>query len=148
MTAVDSAAKLDMLRAIGADHVIDYAREDFTRNGLTYDVIFDIVGKSSFAGSIASLNENGRYLVANPSLSLLLRGRWTSLTSNKRVILEMTNQKSEDLVILRELIEAGKLRSVIDRRYPLAQTAEAHRYVETGNKAGNVIIQVVAEGTD
>ena len=148
VTAVDSAVKLDMLRAIGADHVIDYASEDFTRNGQTYDVIFDIVGKSSFAGSIAALKENGRYLVANPRLSLLLRGQWTSRTSDKQVILEMTSQTSEDLVILRELIEAGKLKSVIDRRYPLAETAEAHRYVETGNKAGNVIIQVVAEGIE
>lgn len=147
VTAVDSATKLEMLRAIGADHVIDYRQQDFTRNGQTYDVIFDIVGKSSFAGSIASLKENGRYLVANPSLSLLLRGRWTSRSSSKRVILEMTSQTSEDLAILRELIEAGQLKSIIDRRYPLAQTADAHRYVETGNKAGNVIIQVVAEQT-
>lgn len=148
VTAVDSALKLEMLRAIGADHVIDYAREDFTSNGQTYDVIFDVVGKSSFSGSIASLKKNGRYLVANPSLSLLLRGQWTSRTSDKRVILEMTSQASEDLVVLRELIEADKLRSVIDRRYPLAQTAEAHRYVETGNKAGNVIIQVIAGRTE
>ncbi len=117
VTAIDSAAKLEMLRAIGADHVIDYRREDFTKNGQTYDVIFDVVGKSSFAGSIASLKENGRYLVANPSLALLLRGRWTSLTSSKRVILEMTNQTSGDLVILRKLIEAGKLR--IDHRQAL-----------------------------
>ena len=142
VTGVDSAMKLDMLQSIGADHVIDYTQEDFTKSGETYDVIFDVVGKSPFSGSIMSLNENGRYLIANPRLSQMVRGLWTSKRSSKKVVCAVTAQKSEDLVFLKELIEAGKLRSVIDRRYPLEQTAEAHRYVETGQKKGHVVIAV------
>ena len=140
VTAVDSTKKLDMLRAIGADHVIDYTQEDFTKRGETYDVIFDVVGKGSFSGGIRSLEEKGVYLMANPRLLKMARGWWVSRNSSKKVIFETTAQKNEDLLILKELVEAGKLKAVIDRRYPLAQTAEAHRYVETGQKKGNVVI--------
>ena len=142
VTAVDSTNKLDMLRSIGADKVIDYTQEDFTKSGETYDVIFDIVGKSSFSGCIRSLKKNGFYLVANPKLSMMIRGKWISKTSSKKVITEMTKQSTEDLLFLNELIEVGKLKSVIDRRYPLEQTAEAHRYVESGQKTGNIVIKV------
>ena len=140
VTAVDSTKKLDMLRSIGADKVIDYTQEDFTKNGETYDVVFDVVGKSSFSGCISSLKKNGFYLIANPKLSLIIRGIWTSKTSNKNVITGLPKQRIEDLNFLKELIEAGKLKSVIDRRYPLEQVAEAHSYVETGQKTGSVII--------
>ena len=140
VTGVDSTAKLDMLRSIGADHVIDYTREDFTKNGETYNVIFDVVGKSSFSRSLRSLKHNGRYLLANPRLSSMVRGLWTSMISSKKVIFEFASYKAEDLILLRELIEAGKIRSVIDRRYALEQVAEAHRYVDTGHKNGNVVI--------
>jgi len=140
VTAVDSTKKLDMLRSIGADKVIDYTQEDFTKNGETYDVIFDVVGKSSFSGCISSLKKNGFYLIANPKLSLIIRGIWTSKTSNKNVITGLPKQRIEDLIFLKELIEAEKLKSVIDRRYPLEQVAEAHSYVETGQKTGSVII--------
>lgn len=142
VTAVDSTEKLDMLRSLGAGHVIDYRQEDFTRSGETYDIIFDVVGKSPFSRSIRSLKKNGYYLIANPRLSTMLRGRWTSMRSSKKVIFEPASRKREDLIFLKELIEAGKLKSVIDRRYPLEQTAEAHRYVETGRKKGNVVITV------
>ena len=142
VTAVDSTEKLDMLRSIGADQVIDYTQEDFTQSGQTYDVILDVVGKSSFSGSVRSLKQKGRYLLANPGLSHMVRGRWTSMTSSKNVIYGAAGQKSEDLVYLKELIEAGKVKTVIDRRYPLERTAEAHRYVETGHKKGNVVITV------
>lgn len=142
VTAVDSAAKLDMLRSIGADHVIDYTREDFSGNGQTYDVIFDVIGKSSFSRSLASLSRNGRYLLGNPRLSDRLRGPWASRKGSKQVIVGNSVARAEDLVFLRKLIEAGQVKAVIDRRYPLAQTAEAHRYVETGQKAGNVVIQI------
>jgi len=137
---VDSTGKLDMLRSIGADHVIDYTKEDFTKSGETYDVIFDTVGKSSFSGSINSLNQNGRYLLANPGLSEMARGRWLSMTSSKKVIFGTASMKPEDLIFLKELIEAGKLKPVIDRTYPLEQIVEAHRYVEKGHKKGNVVI--------
>jgi NADPH:quinone reductase-like Zn-dependent oxidoreductase len=142
VTGVDSAGKLDMLRSIGADQVIDYTQEDFTKSGEAYDVILDVVGKSPFSGSIRSLSENGFYLLANPGLSHMVRGRWTSMTSSKRVIMGAASHKTADLLFLKELIESGKLRTVIDRRYPLEQTAEAHRYVETGAKKGNVVITV------
>jgi len=142
VTGVDSTEKLDMLRSIGADQVIDYTQEDFTKSGETYDVIFDVVGKSSYSGSIRSLKQNGRYLLANPGLSQMVRGPWTTMTSSKKVIIGAANQKTEDLIFLKELIEAGKMKSVIDRRYPLEQTAEAHSYVEKGGKKGNVVITV------
>jgi len=142
VTGVDSTGKLDMLRSIGADQVIDYTQEDFTKSGETYDVIFDVVGKSSFSRSIRSLKQNGRYLIANPGLSQMVWGRWTSMTSSKKVIFGAAYPKTEDLVFLKELIEAGKIKTVIDRRYPLEQIPDAHRYVETGQKKGHVVITV------
>jgi len=142
VTGVDSTAKLDMLRSIGADQVIDYTQEDFTKSGETYDVIFDVVGKSSFSGSVRSLKQNGRYLLANPRLSQMVRGLWTSMTSSKKVLFGAASGKTGDLIFLKDLIEAGKIKTVIDRCYPLEQVAEAHRYVETGRKKGNVVITV------
>jgi NADPH:quinone reductase-like Zn-dependent oxidoreductase len=142
VTCVDSAEKLDMLRSIGADHVIDYAREDFTKNGETYDVIIDVIGKSPFSGSLRSLRPNGRYVLGNPSISARLRARWTPMNEGKQVIVALARYKAEYYVFLLKLMEAGTLKSVIDRRYPLEQTAEAHRYVEAGHKKGNVVITV------
>jgi NADPH:quinone reductase-like Zn-dependent oxidoreductase len=142
VTGVDSADKLDMLRSIGADHVIDYTKADFTKSGNTYNVIFDVAGKSSFSGSIRSLKQNGRYILANPGLSQMFRGRWTLMTTGKKVIFGAAGLKTEDLIFLKGLIEAGKIKSVIDRRYPLEQAAEAHRYVEQGHKKGNVVLTV------
>jgi NADPH:quinone reductase-like Zn-dependent oxidoreductase len=145
VTGVDSTGKLDMLRSIGADQVIDYTQEDFTKNDETYDVIFDVVGKSSFSHSVRSLTLNGRYLLGNPRLSQRVRGRWISRRSSKKVIpwaARAAGEYAEDFIFLKELIEAGKIQSVIDRCYPLGQTAEAHRYVETGHKKGNVVITV------
>ncbi len=142
VTGVDSTRKLDRLRSIGADRVIDYTQEDFTKSGETYDFILDVVKKSSFSGSIRSLKENGRYLIADPGLSQRVRRRRISKKSSKKVIFGAAHPKTEDLLFLKELIEAEKIKSVIDRRYPLEQTAEAHRYVETGEKTGNVVITV------
>jgi NADPH:quinone reductase-like Zn-dependent oxidoreductase len=142
VTGVDSAGKLDMLLSIGADQVVDYTKEDFTRNGETYDVIFDVIGKSSFSRSMRSLRQNGRYLLGNPGLAHMVRGRWVSWRSNKKVIFGASGQSMEDLLSLKELVEAGKVRSVIDRKYPLGQMVEAHRYVDTGDKKGNVVITV------
>ncbi|MHA1906665.1 MAG: NAD(P)-dependent alcohol dehydrogenase [Candidatus Thorarchaeota archaeon] len=142
VTAVDSTKKLDRLRSLGADHVIDYAQEDFTKSGKTYDVIFDVVGKSSYSGCIKSLKENGFYLLTYPKLGRSIRGRWTSRRGTKKVIGGTSTNNTEDLVFIRELIESGKIESVIDRRYPLEETVDAHRYVETGEKIGNVVINV------
>jgi NADPH:quinone reductase-like Zn-dependent oxidoreductase len=142
VTGVDSTEKLDMLRSIGADRVIDYTQEDFTQSAETYDVIFDIVGKSPFSRSIRSLNRKGCYLLANVEPSKMIRGLWTSMTSGQKVISGLAGEKAEDLFFLKGLIEAGKIRSVIDRRYPLEQIPEAHRYVETGRKKGSVVVTV------
>jgi NADPH:quinone reductase-like Zn-dependent oxidoreductase len=142
VTGVDNMGKLDMLRSIGADHVIDYTQEDFTKKGETYDFILDVVGKSSFSGSIRALEQNGRYLIVNTGLSQMVRGRWTSLISSKKVIFGAAHLRTEDLIFLKELVEAGKLKPVIDRCYPLEQMVEAHRYVDKGHKKGNVVITV------
>jgi NADPH:quinone reductase-like Zn-dependent oxidoreductase len=145
VTGVDGTGKLDMLRSIGADRVIDYTQEDFTRSGETYDFILDVVGKGSFSGCIRSLKQNGIYLIADPGLSQMVRRRTSSLSglqTGKKVIFGAASPKSEDLIFLKELIEAGKIISIIDRCYPLEQTAEAHRYVERGQKKGHVVITV------
>jgi len=126
--------------------VIDYAREDFTRSGETYDFVLDVVSKSPFRGAIRSLARDGRYLIADPRLSQRVRARWTCMTSRKKVARGAAHPRTEDLLTLKQLIEAGKLQTVIDRTYPLERTAEAHRYVETGQKAGHVIITVGHEG--
>jgi NADPH:quinone reductase-like Zn-dependent oxidoreductase len=142
VTAVDSEEKLAMLQSLGAEHVIDYAKQDFTKNGKTYDVIIDVVGKSSFSRSVRALKPRGRYLLGNVSLSAMIRQRLTPMTLGKQVIIALADYKAEDFALLKELIEAGKIKPVIDKRYPLEQTAEAHRYVEEGHKKGNVIITV------
>ena len=142
VTGMDSSMKLVMLRSIGADHVSDYTLEDLTRSAETYDVIFDVMGKSSFSDSVRSLKPNGRYLLGNPGLSQMVWGRWTSMRSSKKVIIGAANQRTEDLLYLKGLIEAGKIKPVVDRCYPMEQIAEAHRYIETGQKKGNVVITV------
>jgi NADPH:quinone reductase-like Zn-dependent oxidoreductase len=142
VTGVDSTGKLDILRSLGVHRAIDYTREDFTKNGETYDVIFNVVSRSSFSGSLRLLKPRGCYLLVNPGVWQKIQGRWISLTSGKKVIFGAAGQKAEDLIFLKELIEAGKLKSVIHRRYPLAETAEAHRFVDKGQKVGNVVITV------
>lgn len=142
VTGVDSSGKLNMLRTIGADHVIDYTQEEITEHAEIYDVIFDVMGRSSFSGSLRSLKQNGRYLLGNAGLLQMVRGQWTSIRSSKKVLIGAANQKNEDLLFLKALIETGKIKSVIDRRYPLEQIAEGHRYVDTGQKKGNVVITI------
>jgi NADPH:quinone reductase-like Zn-dependent oxidoreductase len=142
VTGVCSTTNLEMVKSLGADKVIDYTNEDFTKGGETFDVIFDAVGKSSFSGCMRSLKNEGIYLqtVATPALSV--RMRWASITSSKKIIGGTATPKIENLIYLKELVEAGKIRPVIDRRYPLEQIVEAHRYVELGHKKGNVVITV------
>ncbi len=146
VTCVDSTAKLAMLRTLGTDHVIDYTQTDFTKTGERYNVIIDVVGKSSFSRSVHCLTPNGRYVLGNPNLPGMMRGWWTTKTTDKKVIFELADYKVAEMIFLKELIEAGTIKAVIDRRYPLAQVAEAHLYVENGYKAGNVVITV--EETD
>jgi len=146
VTAVGNPTSLEVMKSLGADNVIDFTQEDFTKNGETYDVIFDVVGKSSYSGCIRSLKEKGLYILANPKLSLIFRKLWTSMTSSKKVITGIVRERIEDLIFLKELIEEGKIKSAIDKSYPLEQIVEAHSYVDTGQKTGNVVI-VVKEQT-
>jgi NADPH:quinone reductase-like Zn-dependent oxidoreductase len=140
VTAIDSAEKLDALRAIGADHTIDYETTDFTRSGTTYDVIFDLVHRSSYSGAIAALTPGGRYIVANPRFRSLLRALWTNRTTDKRVLTQFASSKPEDLIRLKELAEAGAIRAAIDREFPLERAAEAHAYVDSGRRSGAVVL--------
>lgn len=142
VTGLDRTEKLDMLRSIGADYVIDYTREDFTKSGLTYDVIFDAPGKSSESQCAKLLAQNGRYLTANPGPSVQIRTVLNVFTRTKDAMAQYADRRNEDLRTLRELLETGKVKPFIDRAYPLEQTAEAHRYADTGLKKGNIVITV------
>jgi 2-desacetyl-2-hydroxyethyl bacteriochlorophyllide A dehydrogenase len=142
VTGVDSTEKLDLLRSIGANHVIDYTKGDYTNHGESYDLIIDTVGRRSVSRRLKLLKQDGYYFLAYAGLSHVLLGMWVSMTSNKKVKIESSSQKREDLVFLKELIEAGKIKPVIDRYFILEQTAEAHKYVESRHKKGNVVITV------
>ncbi len=137
VTGVCSTTNLQLVKSLGADKVIDYTNEDFTKNGLTYDAIFDAVMKTSFSHCKSSLKQRGSYITVDWPLLQVLR---TKIIGNKKIIFGIAPNRTEDLIFLKELIEAGKIKAVIDRRYPLEQTAEAHRYVDKGHKKGNVVI--------
>jgi len=145
VTGVCSTTNLELVKSLGADKVIDYTKEDFTKSGETYDIIFDAVGKIPFSRCKGSLKKGGVYLTTVPTLAVILQMLWPSKIGSKRAMIAATglrpsSEKTKDLIFLKELIEAGKIKSVIDRRYPLEQIAEAHRYVEKGHKKGNVVI--------
>jgi NADPH:quinone reductase-like Zn-dependent oxidoreductase len=140
VTGVCSTANVELVRSLGATHVIDYTKEDFTRNGETYDVIMDTVGTAPFSRSKGSLKEGGRLLLVVAGLPAMLQIPWVSITSSKKIIAGPAAERADDLRFLAELAEAGEFRPVIDRRYPSEQIAEAHRYVDSGRKKGNVII--------
>jgi NADPH:quinone reductase-like Zn-dependent oxidoreductase len=142
VTGVCSTPRLEFVKSLGADKVIDYTKEDFTQSGETYDLIFDILGKSSFSRCKSSLSQNGHCLYASFKMSQIFQMLWTSMTSSKKVICALAPGSTEDLVSVKELIEAGKIKAAIDRCFPLEQTAEAHRYVETGLKKGHIAITV------
>ena len=142
VTGVCGTPRVEFVQALGADQVIDYTREDFTKNGETYDLIFDILGKSSFSRCQHSLKPNGIYLLASFKTKQLFQMLRTSKASGKKVICALSSENPKDLTFIRELVEAGKIKVILDRCYPLEQTAEAHRYVETGGKTGSVIITV------
>lgn len=145
VAAVDHTIKLDMLRSIGADHVIDYTREDFSASGIKYDVIFDVVYRSSFSKCINTLTKTGCYLMANTDPGRMLRGLWVEMTSSRKVFFSLAGETADDLNYLASLIAENKIKPYIDRVYPLEQTIEAHRYVEQGLKKGSVIIRVEGE---
>ncbi len=147
VTAVCSTRNVDLVQALGADDVIDRTTDDFTRARGAYDVIFDAVGKSSFAACRAALRSGGIYLTTTPSLAILVHMMRRNRSDGRRAKLATTGlrpaaDKAKDMTLLKQLIETGVLRAVIDRTYPLSQIAEAHRYVETGTKTGDVIVTI------
>ena len=142
VTGVCSRRNLELVKSIGADEVIDYTKEDFTKTGEIYDLIFDVVAKSSFSKCQNSLKPEGIYVSTVFGLRPILRKFWTSITSSKKMIPYLGRINKEDIVFVRDLIEAGKVKSVIDRVYPLKDVAEAHRYVEKGHARGKVIIKM------
>lgn len=141
VTGVSSTANLELVKSLGADHVIDYTREDFTKNHDSYDIIFDTVGKSSFSRSKQALKQDGLFLTIEMTFDILWQMLWTKFSRKKAILgLAGLNQEKEQLMFLKELVESGKLKPVTDRSYPLSDIAEAHRYVDTGRKKGNVVI--------
>lgn len=140
---VCSGKNAALVKSLGAIKVFDYTKEDFTKSGEKYDIIFDTIGKSPFRCSVKSLKENGFYLRAvHTKLKSLLLGLWTELTSSKKVIGGVAAERFEDLILLKRLIEEEKIKPVIDRKYPLSHIVEAHRHVDTGHKVGTVLVLV------
>lgn len=142
VTGVCSTSNVELVRSLGASHVIDYTKEDFTQNGETYDVIVDTVGTAPFSRSKDSLKDGGRLLMVLAGLPDMLQAPWMSMTSSKKIIAGPAAVRAEDLRFLARLAEAGEFKPVIDRRYPFEQIVEAHRYVDTGRKKGNVVIML------
>jgi NADPH:quinone reductase-like Zn-dependent oxidoreductase len=142
VTGVCSTAHVELVKSLGAETVIDYTQEDFSRSRVTYDVIFDAVGKSPFAGCMRVLKKEGVYLQAVAAPAISARMRWTALTSSKTLLGGTAVPKAEDFLYLKEVVQAGKFQPVIDRCYPLEHMAEAHRYVDIGHKQGNVVITI------
>ena len=146
VTGVDKPGKIEMLHSLGVRHVIDYTQEDFTKNGQKVDIILDTIGKSPFLASLRSLNEQGVYLNANPGLLGRLWMGWSTKNSSKKVFPWTAGYFTQNLLEVKALVEAGILKPVIDRRYTLEQIVDAHRYVDTGEKKGNVVVSLVREG--
>jgi NADPH:quinone reductase-like Zn-dependent oxidoreductase len=143
VTAVCGTANVALVKTLGADKVIDYSKEDFSKSPEKYDILFDAVGKSPFAGSVQSLTSTGTYLrVVHMSAGALARGLWMKMTSAKKLIAGTMKENQDDLLFMNQLVEAGSFITVIDRVYELGQIAEAHSYVEQGHKKGNVVITI------
>lgn len=142
VTGVCSTTNIPLVESIGANKVIDYTKEDFTKNGETYDVIFDSVNAMPVSRSTKSLTKNGTMILSAAGMSEMIQGLWISKTSNKKVLTGMISHNKTDIVFIKELIEKGKYKPVLDRTYSLEQIAEAHAYVEKGHKKGNVAVEV------
>ena len=146
VTGVCSTPRVAFVKALGADKVIDYTKEDFTQSGETYDLVFDILGRYSYSRVKDSLSEKGRYLLASFKTGHLLSMLRTSISGNKKVICALAPGSTEDLLAVKELIEKGKIKAIIDKRFPLEETAAAHRYIEEGHKQGHIAITVGRDG--
>ncbi len=148
VTAVDSSIKEEMLRSIGADHFVDYSKEDFTKSGQSYDVIFNMVANTSYSNCVAALRPGGRYLMGNPRLLDMLKSVLTPLLTDKIVTFTFARETEEELLALKTMIEAGQIKPIVDQIYPMEQVAEAHRRVETEQRRGVVVIDMVPANPD
>ena len=151
VTGVCSSRNVEFVKSVGADKIIDYSKENFAQSGETYDIIFDVAGKSSFSHAKKALKVNGRYLTTVLSLGILVQMLRTSLFGSKKAIVAFTglrplNEQAKDLQFLKDLVEAGTIKPIIDRCYPFSQIAEAHAYADKGHKQGNVVITVANHG--
>ena len=142
VSAVCSSGKIELVKSLGAAHIIDYTRQKLSDTHQHFDVVFDTIGKSPYAESLSVLKPGGIYLLANPTLRQQLRSYWTQLTSGKRTTCQLAQNSAEDLNYLKQLIEQDKLKVVVDRCYPMEKIVEAHRYVEQGHKNGNVVVTI------
>lgn len=142
VTGVCSTPRLEFVKSLGADQVVDYTQEDFTHNGETYNLIFDILGKGSFSKFKRSLKPNGVLLFASFKMKQLMQMLLTYMAGSRKVICAFAPGSAEDLMTIKALIEAGKIKAIVDKSFPLEQIAEAHRYVEQGHKKGNIVITV------
>ena len=142
MAGVCSGANAELVKSLGADTVIDYTREDFTKNGKTYDLIFDVVGATTFDRCQGSLKPNGVFLQNIMELTDVVRVLWTAIGGGKKIKGGVAINNLKRMAVIAELVEAGKLRPVIDSSYPLDRIAEAFKHVEQGHKKGNVVITV------
>lgn len=148
VTGVCGANGQDYVKALGADHAIDYRKEDFTANGRTYDVIYDILGKGTFSRFRGSLTENGTYLNASFKTGKILQMLRTGIVGGKKVVCVFAGERHEDMALIKDLAEAGRLKAIIDRTFPLEKAAEAHRYVEEGRKRGSVVLTIAQGGRE
>jgi len=142
ITAVCSTTNVELMKSLGADHVIDYTQEDFTRNGKKYDVVFDTIGKVSLRKALKLLSDNGYLLLASAGIGTMIGGSIKSMFIKKKIVSGVIKETVKDMNFFKQLIEKGSLKAVIDRTYPLEQIAEAHAYVDKGHKKGNVIIAI------
>lgn len=157
VTGVCGTSNLQMVKNLGADNVIDYTKEDFTKSGVTYDIIFDTVGKLTFSVCKNSLKQKGIFLEAAIGLAIIPKVLWNSISNKlydgKKIKIAATGlrpapEKIKDLILLKKLMESGKIKPVVDRIYPFEQIQEAHRYVDKGHKKGNVVITVTSNNGD
>jgi NADPH:quinone reductase-like Zn-dependent oxidoreductase len=142
VTAVDISEKHDAMKEAGADETIDFRKMDFTKSGVKYDVIFDVVGKSDYAGCIVSLNPKGRLLISNPTFGKMIRARFTEARTDKKVIIGVSQRKREELDFLKKLVAEKKIIPIIDKVYSLDEIPEAHTFAESGMKRGNIVVKI------
>jgi NADPH:quinone reductase-like Zn-dependent oxidoreductase len=143
VTGICNTEGLEYVKALGADKVIDYSKQDFTKNGVTYDLIFDVLGKSSFSACKDNLSDHGMYLVASFKMKQVFEMLWSNLIGGKKIVCALSFETKEDLIYIKELVELGKFKVIIDKTYPLEQLSQGHRYYEEGHRKGSITVSII-----